>query len=366
MRTTSRKFRPRFCPNPKCEFHGVDQDDWPFERYGFFERKAAPRRIQRFRCQACNTTFSSQTFDTTYYLKRPKLQRPLFNALVSCAALRQASRALGCAHSTMQRQASRLGRHALLFEWKDGLREPKEELVLDGLRTFEFSQYWPFDLNLLVGADSYYVYGFAPSQLRRSGRMTAFQKKKRGRLEERHGKPSRRATEEAVKSLLVHFLPPSCQELTLRSDEHGDYPRAVRACGRSVTHVRISSKRRRDPSNPLFAINLLDRLVRHSSSDHKRETIAFAKRVQGAMERVAVLVAWRNHVKRRSERKSQSLTPSQRIGRFAERLTVKDLLARRLFPTRVELPAPAREVYWRTLTTRQIPNGTTHALKRAA
>jgi hypothetical protein len=35
--------------------------------------------------------------------------------------------------------------------------------------------------------------------------------------------------------------------------------------------------------NPLFPVNLADLLLRHSSANHKRETIAFSKRRQGAM-----------------------------------------------------------------------------------
>ena len=364
MRTTSPSFEPRFCPNRLCTFHGIDSVAWPWQRYGFFRRKAGPTRIQRFRCRACARLFSSQTFDTTYYLKKPRIQRPLFSALVSCTALRQAARSFGVAPSTIQRQASRLGRHALLFEWKDGRREPREDLVLDGLTTFEYSQYWPADINLLVGASSHYVYGFTFSQLRRSGRMTAAQKRRRAELEQLLGRPSPRAIEDAVFDLMVHFVDGT--ELSLRSDQHGAYPRAIRRSGRSVRHLRVSSRLRRDARNPLFAINLLEMLIRHSSADHKRETIAFAKRIQGALERLAVLVVWRNHVKRTSERNSRSRTPAEIVGRSRARLTPPQVLARRLFPSRVDLPEPLWPVYWRRVPTRQLPDGTTHDLERAA
>jgi hypothetical protein len=49
-----------------------------------------------------------------------------------------------------------------------------------------------------------------------------------------------------------------------------------------VTHRTISSRALRDTRNPLFAINLLDLLIRHSGANHKRETIAFSKRRQSA------------------------------------------------------------------------------------
>jgi hypothetical protein len=42
--------------------------------------------------------------------------------------------------------------------------------------------------------------------------------------------------------------------------------------------------------NPLFPVNLADLLLRHSSVNHKRETLAFSKRRQGALYRVAIWV----------------------------------------------------------------------------
>ena len=57
-------------------------------------------------------------------------------------------------------------------------------------------------------------------------------------------------------------------------------------------------------------MNLLDLLIRHSSANHKRETIAFSKRRQSAAERLFVLVVWRNYLKSFSERKRDA-TPAQ-------------------------------------------------------
>ncbi|RIK90395.1 MAG: hypothetical protein DCC71_25555, partial [Proteobacteria bacterium] len=61
---------PPFCPNPDCDFH-LDPRGWRWKRNGHFVRRAAPRRIQRYVCARCGRHFSSQTFSTTYWLKRP-------------------------------------------------------------------------------------------------------------------------------------------------------------------------------------------------------------------------------------------------------------------------------------------------------
>jgi hypothetical protein len=169
-------------------------------------------------CQRCNRNFSTQTFSTTYWLRRGDLLQPLFHRLLSCSALRQIAREFGVAPSTIQHQAERLGRHALLFHEERRPALPSEPLVLDGFRTFERGQYWPFDLNLLVGA-SHYVYGMNDAELRRSGTMKPAQKRQRRRLEGLHGRPAPQATRDAVAELVARVVP-SGGKIEIASDEH--------------------------------------------------------------------------------------------------------------------------------------------------
>lgn len=104
-------------------------------------------------------------------------------------------------------------------------------------------------------------------------------------------------------------------KVELYSDEHQDYPRALRRLASlSVVHHTTSSRAARTSRNPLFAVNLLDLLVRHGGSNHKRETIGFSKRRQSAIERLWVLLAWRNYVKSFSERKRDAHRRDPAVG----------------------------------------------------
>ena len=365
MLTSDPDFVPPFCPIPSCRFHR-DPAGFRFVLHGAYLRKAAPRVIRRFRCLGCEHTFSTQTFDTTYYLKRPDLQPLIFDALNACSALRQFARSWHVAHSTVQRQASRLGRHCLLFERVRGPRSPpREPVAIDGFVSFEYSQYWPFELNTMVGTESHYFYAFTESELRRSGRMRPEQKRKRALLEERHGKPDPEATRKAVEAL-VQLVAPQAARLSVVSDEHAAYPRAFKRLPHAIEQVTCSSRRCRTARNPLFVVDLLDLMLRHGGANHKRETIAFSKRRQGAMERAAVMQVWRNHVKRVRENDRRSPTPAQTLGLADRALTTRDVLLRRLFVSRIELPAPLRRCYWREIPTRQVPAGTRHVRRRAA
>ena len=123
----------------------------------------------------CRRSFSSQTFHTTYWLKRPELLPALFWRVLSWSGYRQIAREFGVSPTTVLRQVARLGR------------------------------------------------------------------------------PDPKSIEREVAEL-----------------------------------VRLVV-RERTPQNPLFLANVLDLLIRHNGSNHKRETIAFSKRRQSAAERLAVL-----------------------------------------------------------------------------
>jgi transposase-like protein len=354
---------PPFCPNSKCVSRTTSHP-WRFKRKGFYVRARKPQRIQRYQCSHCRRTFSSQTFSTTYWLRREDLLEPVFHRLVSCSGFRQIAREFGVSHYTIQRLSERLGRHCLLFHERLRPRQaPTEPLVLDGFRTFEHSQYWPMDLNLLVGT-SFFVYGFNDAELRRSGAMRPAQALKRSILENRFGRPDPQATRKRVEELLRRVIPPGSSVL-IRSDGHRSYPRAMKRLGdRSFIHEATSSKEARTTRNPLFPVNLADALLRHSSSNHKRETIAFSKRRQSALYRLAIWTVWRNYIKDRSENRKLG-PPAKVLGLVPRALTVSEILAKRLFPKMQPLSGWLAECYFGRVPTRALGRCSTHQLQYA-
>jgi len=146
---------PPHCPNPTCRFHHPQPDPWPLQRFGTFTRLKPPHTVQRFRCRACRRTFSTQTFTTTYWLKRPELLVEVHKHAVSGASNRQVARILGCAPSTVDNHLARLGRHCLLFHRHlVSQASPFVDVVIDGLVTFEYSQYHPYEILAAVDRNS--------------------------------------------------------------------------------------------------------------------------------------------------------------------------------------------------------------------
>jgi transposase-like protein len=365
MSVTHTPTAPPFCPNPHCPFHCGPTLSWRWSRAGHFRRQAAPHRIQRYRCGHCGRYFSEQTFRTTYWLKRPGLLLDLFHQLVQCSAFRQIARQHHASPQTIALQAARLGRHCQLFHELHRPKGPvREPLVLDSFQSFEYSQYHPTLFHFVVGRDSHFFHGFTESEMRRSGSMRAAQKERRSELEAALGRPDPRSVRREVAGVL-RIVAPEPQALVLHTDEHQDYPRAIADVPHlRVDHRTVSSRAARTSRNPLFPANLLDLLVRHCGSDHKRETVAFAKRRQSAVWRLWVFLVWRNYWKWFSERRPGA-TPAMRAGVCEHRIGLERILAQRLFPTRVELPERWAEYYWGRVPTRRVANGRRHELTYA-
>jgi len=354
---------PPHCPNPNCFYFNASSRDWPFKRKGFYTRHTRPERIQRFTCLACQRHFSTQTFSTSYWQKRPELISRLVMMVVGCMANRQIARALGCSPATVAHHIARLGRHCLLVQAGELTRiRSLAEIAIDGFETFEWSQYFPFHHNLAVDVPSAYFLHHTDSPLRRKGRMTAHQKVRRESLERMLGKAHPRAVEAGMRELLEALGP---RVAAIRSDDHRAYPRVITsALGAGVTHRITSSKQRRDERNPLWEINVLDLMIRHSTAAHKRETIAWPKRRQASIEKLAIFQVWRNYIKRRRE-KGPRVTPAMLLGLASRPWRVRDLLKERLFFERTTLSLRWQQYYRRKVETRALAVNRTHDLRYA-
>jgi hypothetical protein len=106
-------------------------------------------------------------------------------------------------------------------------------------------------------------------------------------------------------------------------------------------------------------VNLADMLLRHSSSNHKRETIAFSKRRQGALYRMAIWTVWRNYIKHRSENR-RSAPPAVALGLIRRAMTVGEVLTERCFPDQIGISGWVSRCYWGRIATRAIERCHSH------
>jgi len=331
---------------------------------GYYYRASEPHKIQRYQCRSCGRAFSAQTFSPTYRLRYPHLLPKVFLNITNGMAARQCARALGCSPSAVDNLLARLARHCMLFHLH--MREnasPLVDIAFDGFVSFEHSQYFPFEHPILVDRQTSFFEYFTDAPLRRSGRMTKKQRRKRAQLEKRYGRPDPRAVENAVTELL-DFALAGAGEVQAWSDEHQAYPRAIDRTRVPIRHRTVSSRAIRDRENPLFEINSKDMFIRHSLANHRRDTIAFSKRRQGSADRLAIFLVWSNYVKRRWEKRCRQ-TPAMLRGLTDKPLTVDEVLAERRFPGIVGLPPRWEDYYWRRVQTPVLGRNRRHELKYA-
>jgi transposase-like protein len=341
-----------FCPWPECIAHR--RSGKGFYRHASYRTKSDPRPIPRVRCLDCGRTCSKKTFSTTYYLKRPHLLVGVATGLAACSCHRQIARSLHCAKTTVTRLSERLGRHAVLFHARCRANLPSlnEPVVHDHWEVFVGRQDRALGVGTAVGARSWFVYDVDPAPHKGSGRRP--DRKPDDGTASRASRPYVASIRRTIRGLMA--LLSDSNTLLLRADGRIDYLVALReeAVGSRIEFKAFPNPKRGPKGTPrspeairrdraMFPVDQLHQLLRHTCSDHKRETIAFGRRLESILGRAHLMAVWKNFIKFRSERKPDRSTPAMHVGLTDTRWRFERLLARRLFPDREQLtPIAAR------------------------
>jgi len=366
-------FRPRFCPRRNCRYH-IRSKGFRYRKHASYSTVRGVK-IPRFRCLGCGSTFSRRAFSLAYYRKRPELLRPVAAGLQAGSAHRQLARTLGCAPSTVTRISALLGRHSLLL-LRRALAELEgqlgEDIVLDHFETFELTQDLPFGVATAVGAQSWFVYGIDPAPHARTGRRTRHQERRRKQRPRRQTRGGYVGSTARTLDRLLPLKPPD-RRLKILGDGHPAYDRAVQQHARSneIELERYPNPPRGPRGSPrspravardraMFPVDLLHGLLRHSLAAHKRETIAFGRRLNAIVERLFLVAIWRNFVKGVSERRRDPTTPAMRLGLTDRPWKWERVLGRRLFPDREGLAGVWLDLYRRDWITPDLPSNTRH------
>lgn len=343
---------PPFCPTRGCPHNQpeVANRSW-FVRIGYYANRSVGR-VQRFRCKHCGKSFSTRTFSVEYATHRRVDLRRLVWSLCSASGIRDVAREFAVSEKVILNRVSRLARQAMgLHSCLTRTVRLTEELVADGFESFVGSQYWPNAFTLLVGADSQYLYSVDYAQLRRKGRMTDAQRRRRDALN-RQVPLARGQVERSFARIISEMgwlwsRNPRKATLTLFTDRHRSYHRVITGDGELVAaatagrfvHRRIDSRRPRTRSNPLFAVNYFDREVRKDVASHARETVQWSRDVNNAMDRMWLYGVWHNCFKRRRINGPDQRTHAEHAGAPAGLLAElkRHFFTRRYFFSRLSL-----------------------------
>ena len=372
-------FMPPFCPYGGCDNHHLDdprdqdqrepqaaviraRERWWLRRGSFATAHSGP--VARYCCRSCGRTFSSRTFSAHFATHRYVDLRRLAARINGGGGVRGIARELGCSPKVVLNRIGRLARGALGVH--SDLRASSatlgEQLVADGFESFVGSQYWPAEFTILVGAHSQYLYSLDYAQLRRKGRMSPAQRRRRDALVERDviaGAQVRRSFSRILDEMQRLWYEPSQRrsgttQLVLSTDRHNSYTRAIAAdaqlCGLGAQgvfiHRQVDSRAPRTVSNPLFSANYFDREIRKDISAHVRQSVQFARSVNNAMQRLWLYAVWHNCFKARRINGADHSTHAEHIGLSAQLLQPvrTRMFSRRYFLSRMSFSASQ----WRT------------------
>ena len=323
------RFHPTFCPRADCASRSGSP--FTYNRRGSFQRRCDQRVVPRFQCLTCSRGFSEQTFRVNYRLKRPQLLARFFLDRVSKVTHRQSARNLACSRSTEERHFRRLAQHCEDFH---GARRNEIRtrgglgriFLLDELETYEENRIEkPVTVPVLIEHESGFVIdvqvGTLPS--RKSRRDP--KRRQLGRRSES------RAVVRAAFERLREFSPKG-QMICVRTDRKPTYVMLLRQLfGERCWHRRTHSRRKRDVSNPLWAINHTLARMRDGVSRLVRETWAAAKKRRWLAGQLAIWVCYRNYVREMTNDQPRT-TPAMALGAQERRWSVPQLLEWRVFP----------------------------------
>jgi hypothetical protein len=262
--------------------------------------------LLRYRCPACGRTFSERTFSIDYYTKKTIDYDEILERQASGESMSAMARNLHCSSNSLENRIERLGRNALVLQERLQRSRPlAEDLVADGFESFDTSQYFPNNINILVGKESQNLYAFSHATIRRKGCMTKKQAEKRTKIERTWKAPV--GSLKTSFSLLVKEIPKVWDQsafprLILSTDEHNTYPLCIRGVPQlsaamkngAFVHSRYSSKAERTVNNPLFSVNYYDRELRKDIAAYRRESTCFCRNVSNGMLRFSVYAMWHN------------------------------------------------------------------------
>ncbi len=334
--------RPLFCPNSSCRNHQAPLvKDW-YKPFGWYQTKAYGS-VKRYACLTCGKSFSEQTFRLSYYLHKKISFRDIFFRISACSGIRAMARYFQVTDKVISNRIGRLARQVMgVMAEMRSCQDFTEDLTADGFESFIHSQYSPNNIHHLIGTTSQFVYACDLAHIRRKGRMTDYQKRKRTRLE-RHETVAGEinASFERI-CRTIHDLSRSRNRIVLHTDEKKEYHAVLMLnthIDGKVKHLTTSSKNARTFRNPLWPVNYYDREVRKDQASQVRETTRWAQEANHCMERMYVYAGYHNFFKPFRIKHRDTRTHAQVAGFDIRRLksTLKTFFTKRFFFSKISL-----------------------------
>lgn len=282
----------KLCPNASCACPDF------IIRDGSFWRREDSKLIQRYRCKACGTRFSSATFATTYRQKKRRVNSPLLKLLSSGVSMRRAAIFLNINRKTVERKLPFLAKRCRKLNHRSlqKLTGRIHNIQLDDLITKENSKLKPLSVSIVVDEDRRLILAMEVSQIPAFGHLSRHSLKKYGHRKDEHF--------EGLTRLFQRITPMVSAEVLVKSDEHQRYPGFISAYLPKAKHVTFKSHKgcvvgqgelKKVHFDPLFVVNHTCALLRANVNRLIRKTWCTSKSPKRLKDHLDVFMYFYNH-----------------------------------------------------------------------
>lgn len=288
----------QFCPNPNCACHTQEVDGW-YVKNGYYKPKNTGQKVPRYQCKACGKNFSSHTGKATEGQKKPRINKLLFELLVSGVSLRRASILLKVSGTTANRHFLFLAKRAEEEHYKHLATIQTGYVQVDELETFIHARAMPLSVPVVVRVRTGEILGFEVARMPAKGKLTAIGRDRyHWTVDERQGK---------FESMLLASRQCFKSGVVIGCDSHHSYPKWIRNTvpGAVLNQSKLVKKQpkgftttaSRTVHDPLFAINNTFARMRHDMNRLGRKTWSTTKTLDGLKSHLWLYVAWKNGYK---------------------------------------------------------------------
>ena len=267
------------------------------KKFGFYRRKSDSRRIQRFICISCQTTFSNAIKDPAYNHNKRRINYPLLKILASCVSGRRAALILGVSRTTIARKLIFLGNLCRDNQAKllDNIHKV-ENLQFDELQTIEHSKCKPLSVAIAVDENTRTILGIRVSSMPATGHLAAKSRQKYGR------RPDKRLA--GLNKLFQNIKTAVIKNAHITSDEHVFYAKIIKRHFPAASYKQFKGEKgaitgqgelKKVKRDPLFAINHTLAMCRANINRLVRRTWCTTKKAERLADHLAIYTWFHNN-----------------------------------------------------------------------
>ena len=267
-------------------------------KFGFFVRASDGRRLQRYVCKNCRTTFSDAATQECYRQRKRKLNPRICELLNSKVSQRRIARLLKISRRTVAKRFLFLAKIAHRDNQVDFEKlATVYEIQFDDLETFEHTKCKPLSVTLAVEEGSRYILGFKVSRMPAKGHLAKLSRKKYGHRPDERGK--------ARQDLFSEITSKVAKNALIKSDKNPHYTADVKKWFPHAEHwttlggrgcITGQGELKKASFDPIFSINHTFAMLRANINRLVRQTWCTTKTPERLVDHIAIYVRYHNRV----------------------------------------------------------------------